>query len=97
MSNVSNIGASGSGYADSRNGSAAITSGAYRLEDNGNAENRDHWFIGYVISDGTTNDQSALRRKFASKAKSLGLLQNNKKNSPYYTDGNVVWMMILEL
>ncbi len=65
---------------------------AYCLEDNGSAQKRDQWFIGYVVK-----GDNRMKRKFAGRAKSVGLLQKNSKNSPVYTDGDIVWMRILTL
>lgn len=96
MSNIPGIRASGSGYGTDKK-SVAITSGAYRLNDNDGNNMRDQWYIGYVISDGKDGGNSTLKRKFAERAKSFGLLQTNKKNSAPYTNGDVVWMMILQL
>lgn len=98
LNNAQNVGVSGGGYADANNKkSAAVTSNAYRLNDNGGKNARDQWFIGYVISDGKGAGNNILKRKFAGRAKSLGLLQTNNKNSAPYTDGDVVWMMVLQL
>ncbi|MBR4196051.1 MAG: prepilin-type N-terminal cleavage/methylation domain-containing protein [Synergistaceae bacterium] len=96
MSNIPGVRASGSGYGTDKK-SAAITSGAYRLNDNDGKNKRNQWFIGYVISDGKDGGNSTLKRKFAERAKSFGLLQTNNKNSAPYTNGDVVWMMILQL
>ena len=63
--------------------------GGYVLEDNGDGEKRTQWFLGYVV------DNERMKKKFAGRAKSLGLLQENKKNSKIYTNGDIVWMRIL--
>ena len=63
--------------------------GAYVLEDNGSAQKRTQWFIGYVV------DNDSMKKKFAGRAKSLGLLQENKKDSKIYTNGDIVWMRVL--
>lgn len=98
LNNAQNVGVSGGGYANANNKkSAAVTSNAYRLNDNDDKNTRDQWFIGYVISDGKGAGNNILKRKFAGRAKSLGLLQTNNKNSAPYTDGDVVWMMVLQL
>ena len=96
ISNAENISASGSEYSKAT-GSLTVTSNAYRLNDNDDMNTRDQWFIGYVISDGKGAGNNILKRKFAGRAKSLGLLQTNNKNSAPYTDGDVVWMMVLQL
>lgn len=66
--------------------------GAYVLEDNGGGQNRTQWFIGYVVK-----GDSRMKEKFAGRAKSLGLLQTNSRNSALYTDGDIVWMKVLSL
>ena len=97
LNNAQNVGISGGGYAAENNKkSAAVTTGAYRLNDNDDRETRDQWFIGYVISDGKGRSNSTLKSKFAGRAKSLGLLQTNNKNSAPYTNSDVVWMMVLQ-
>lgn len=63
--------------------------GGYVLEDNGGNEKRSQWFIGYVV------DNDSMKKKFAGRAKSLGLLQENKKNSKIYTNGDIVWLRVL--
>lgn len=63
--------------------------GGYVLEDNGGGENRTQWFLGYVV------DNESMKKKFSGRAKSLGLLQENKKNSKVYTNGDIVWMRVL--
>lgn len=63
--------------------------GGYVLEDNGGSEKRSQWFIGYVV------DNNSMKEKFAGRAKSLGLLQENKKNSKLYTNGDIVWVRVL--
>ena len=63
--------------------------GGYVLEDNGGSEKRTQWFIGYVV------DNNSMKKKFAGRAKSLGLLQENKKNSKIYTNSDIVWMKVL--
>ena len=63
--------------------------GGYVLEDNGGNEKRSQWFIGYVV------DNDSMKKKFAGRAKSLGLLQENKKNNKIYTNGDIVWLRVL--
>ena len=63
--------------------------GGYVLEDNGGHEKRSQWFIGYVV------DNDSMKKKFAGRAKSLGLLQENKKESKIYTNGDIVWLRVL--
>ena len=73
------------------NNQNASVLGGYVLEDNGgsNNEKRSQWFIGYVV------DNDSMKKKFAGRAKSLGLLQENKKNSKIYTNGDIVWLRVL--
>ena len=63
--------------------------GGYVLEDNGGTEKRTQWFLGYVV------DNESMKKKFAGRAKSLRLLQENRKNSKVYTNGDIVWMRVL--
>ena len=71
------------------NNQNASVLGGYVLEDNGGNEKRSQWFIGYVV------DNDSMKKKFAGRAKSLGLLQENKKNSKLYTNGDIVWVRVL--
>ncbi len=66
--------------------------GGYVLEDNGSAEKRDQWFIGYAVK-----GDDRMKEKFAARAKTAGLLQSNSKNSKIYTNSDIVWMRILSL
>ena len=66
--------------------------GGYVLEDNGydNPQKREQWFIGYAVKGNTR-----MKERFAARAKSVGLLQSNKRDSQPYTNGDIVWMRIL--
>ena len=68
--------------------------GGYEVHD-GDAKNvnyRHFWSVGYYLTD---SEKSTLAPKLAARAKSIGLYQTNKYDSPYYTNGSTVWMKIL--
>ena len=66
---------------------------AYILEDNGGGEKRTRWYLGYVLPPGA--EGARMKSKLASRAKSQGLVQDNKKANKQYTNGDIVWMEVL--
>ena len=94
MSNVGGVNRTGTGWSNGKQKIEDAAYNAYCLEDNGydTPKHREQWFIGYVVK-----GDERMKRKFAGRAKSVGLLQTNSRNSPVYTDGDIVWMRIFTL
>ncbi len=69
--------------------------GGYFIEDNGGNQHRTKWFVGYTIPQ--TTEGNKIKEKLAGRAKMSGLLQTNYNNSPQYTNGDYVFMLILDL
>lgn len=90
---------------DTKNFSSGATGGTYRFEDNGGANGRKAWFVGYTLTE--AEKSSGVAKKLAGRAKSVGLLANQgtdgKQNGSYatkvdvtpYSGGNTVWMKVL--
>ena len=96
MENPDRVSATGTGWSNNKQKMEDVVFGGYCLEDNGHYDNnpkkREQWFIGYAVK-----GNSRMKEKFAGRAKSLGLLQTNSRNSKVYTDSDIVWMRVLSL
>ena len=96
---------------DKNNYHGAATSGTWRFEDNGGANKRNAWFVGYTLSDAEI--ASGVNEKLVARTPSLKLLHNQgtigvnsdgktsgnsvKQEIKPYDGGQIVWLKVLDL
>ena len=90
---------------DKQNWHNDATGGTYRFEDNGGANKRTAWFVGYTLTD--EEIASGVNEKLVARTPSVGLLHNqgttgvngNSKTQVIkpYDGGKVVWLKVLDL